>query len=93
MSSWGTGIFQNDVAEGVKTYYKNKLRRGTSDEQALEEILGEDYLVDDDDRFDFWFGLASTMFDLERLTDYVRNKALELLKNGGDIKQWDKNPK
>lgn len=68
---------------------------GKSDEQALKEILDEskDYLVDDDDRFDFWFGLASTMFDLGRLTDYVRNKALELLKNGGDIKRWDGNPK
>ena len=41
MSSWGTGIFQNDVSEEVRTDYRNKLKLGKSDEEALKELLDD----------------------------------------------------
>lgn len=91
MGAWGAGIFQNDVSDSVKTDYKNKLKLGKSDEDALKEIIAEngDYLNDDEDRYDFWFGLASVMSDLGRLTDKVKNTAVELIDNGGDLFRFE----
>lgn len=90
MGSWGTGIFQNDVSEEVRTDYKNKLKMGKTDEVALKEILAEnaEFIEDDEDKFDFWFGLSWVMSDLGRLTDNVKNTALELV-NVGDLYRFD----
>lgn len=84
MGAWGAGLFQNDVAEDVRTEYKNKLKMGKTDEDALKEILTEnaEFLNDEEDKFDFWFGISSVMSDLGRLTDEVKNTALELIDIG-----------
>lgn len=91
MGTWGTNIFQNDVSEDVRDDYKNSLKTGKSDSEALKEILenSKDYLEDDDDKFDFWFGLASVMSDLGRLTDEVKNTAVKLIDDGGDIFRFE----
>ena len=91
MGTWGTGIFQNDVADDVRREYKNKLKTGRTDEQALAEVTAEntDFINDSDDRFDFWFGLANVMYDLGRLTDEVRTKAVELIDSGEDAVRWE----
>lgn len=93
MGAWGAGIFQNDVSDDVKTDYKNRLKIGRSDEEALEEILAEysDILEEDEDKFDFWFGLASVMSDLGRLTEETKNTALELIDSGGDLFRFEDN--
>lgn len=81
MGAWGTGIFQNDVSDDVRKDYKNKQKMGKPDEDALKEILAENvvFLNDDEDKFDFWFGLSSVMSDFGKLTDEVKNTALELI--------------
>lgn len=93
MGSWGAGIFQNDVADDVCTDYRNKLKLGKSDEQALKELLDEnaDYMNDDEDKFDFWFGLSSVLYDFGRLTPEVRDIALRLIDEGeSDIARWER---
>ena len=91
MGTWGTGIFQNDVADDVKTAYISKLRIGKSDEEALEEIVSEnaDILSDKDDALDFWFALSSVMYDYGRLSEDVRCKAMALLGSDSDSERWD----
>lgn len=93
MGTWGAEIFQNEVSEGVKTDYKNMLKVGMSDNDALKEILANsnDYLEDDGDKFDFWFGLALIMSDLGRLTEEVKNTAVELIDSGGDLFRFEDN--
>lgn len=88
MGVWGTGIFQNDVAEDLRYDYKVKLKLGESDEQALQETIAENayYINDEEDKYDFWFGLAELLFDLGRLTEDVKNEALKLIEEGGDLK-------
>lgn len=90
MGTWGTGIFQNDVADDVKTDYINKLKMGKSDEDALSEIISEnsDFLNDPEDSLDFWFSLASIMFDYGRLNEEVKCKAISLLESDKDSKRW-----
>ena len=91
MGTWGTKIYQNDVSDDVKKDYKNKLRAGKSDEDALDEILDEyDYCIGDSDaRYDFWFALADTMWILGRLTNQVKNKALELIDMENKEERWE----
>lgn len=92
MGTWGTGIFQNDTADDVRYHYKAKLKMGKTDEQALHEIIAEseDYIYDDDDKYDFWFCLAALTHDLGRITDEVKNKALDLIENCyADLERWN----
>lgn len=91
MGTWGVGIFQNDTADDVRYYYKAKLKKGKSDEEALREIIEEskDYIYEDDDKYDFWFGLADLTYDLGRLTDEVKTKALKLIECGSDLDRWE----
>lgn len=93
MGTWETEIFRNDVSEGVMTDYKNKLKIGKADDDALKEILAEneEYISDDEDKFDFWFGLALVMSDLGRLTDEVKNTAVNLIDCGGDLFRFEDN--
>ena len=77
MGTWGTGIFQNDVADNVKTVYVSKLKIGKSDEEAVEELIAEntELLSDNEDTLDFWLALSSVMYDHGRLNEKVKSKA------------------
>lgn len=90
MGTWGTGIFQNDIADDVKTTYINKLKMGKSDEEALEETISEnlEFLSDSEDSLDFWFSLSSIMYDYGRLNEKVKCKAISLLESGNDSERW-----
>lgn len=93
MGNWGPGIYQNDISEDIRVDYKNKLKAGISDIDALNEILadGIEYSEDDDDKFDFWFALASIMSDMGRLTEDVKNTAVELIDSGEDLLRFKDN--
>ena len=93
MDAWGPGLFQNDSAEDIKYEYRSRLQLGKSDEEALEYVLERnDYEnLDDDEKYDFWLALASYMYDLGRLTDDVKNRALELIEDSSyDLERWSK---
>jgi len=97
MGHWGTEIFNNDIADEVKDGYIGKLKTGTgkSDEQILSEFLteNEDYITDDNDMIDFWFALSSIMHDYGRLTDEVKQKALDIIEKGLDLERWKESKK
>ena len=67
MGSWGTKLYQSDVADMVRDDYKNKLRAGKSDEETLKEMLLEYQYerADDEDKFDYWPALADTMWKID----------------------------
>ena len=90
MGTWGTGIFQNDIADDVKTTYINKLKMGKSDENALNETISEntDFLSDSEDSLDFWFALSSIMYDYGRLNEEIRCKVIALLESNNDSERW-----
>lgn len=91
MGAWGVGLFQNDVALEVKDTYVKKLQVGKSNEEAFNETVNElnDMTNDADDKIDFWFALASLMFDYGRLTPDVKNKAFEIINSNNDENRWD----
>ncbi|EWM54963.1 hypothetical protein [Ruminococcus flavefaciens] len=90
MGTWGTGIFQNDIGDDIKTAYVNKLKLGRSNEEALNELLSEnqELLKDTEDSCDFWLALSSVMSDYGRLTEEVKNKALDVLDSENEMSRW-----
>ncbi|MBE5783231.1 MAG: hypothetical protein E7329_07975 [Clostridiales bacterium] len=90
MGTWGTGIYQNDVADDVKTLYMAELRSGKSSQEAYEyvvNVLGE-IMDDPDEAPDFWFAMADTMWNCGCLTDEVKEKALMYLDRNDDLERW-----
>lgn len=88
MGTWGTGIYQNDVAGDVKDYYIGSLKSGISDDEALQLLLYEfeNEINDPDDSLDFFFALADTMWKKGRLTEEIKNKALNNIEV--DLNSW-----
>ena len=91
MSTWGVNIYQSDVAEDVKYEYTELLRKGKSDDEALQIMLDNNQLEsnDYDDAPHFWFALADTQWRLGRLDEDVKKNAIKLIDEGRSIKEWE----
>jgi len=91
MGAWGAKLYQDDVAQDVRDYFKDQLRRGKTAQELTEELIGEySYLIDDaDDGPVFWFALADTQWGLGRLLPKVKEQALLWLDKGGDVRRWE----
>ncbi|MFX0549445.1 hypothetical protein ACOAKC_08910 [Hathewaya histolytica] len=92
MASWGPKLYQDDVAEDVRDYYKDQLKRGKTNEEVTKELIddNEDIILDQDEALVFWFALADTQWNLGRLLPFVKEKALEYLKSGTNLEIWEK---
>lgn len=90
MGAWNTSLYGNDTARDVKGDYVHKLRSGKSDQEAMEAMLVEyERTKDDEDEGPlFWLALADTQWEYGRLTEPVREKALQLLAQGVDQERW-----
>ena len=90
MGSWGAKLYQDDVAEDVRSQFKDLLHRGKTTEEITKQMIDEysDEILDPDDGPIFWFALADTQWNLGRLMPDVREQALDLLDKGGDLARW-----
>ena len=95
MGTWGTAIFSDDLASDIKTEFKNKIAFGQTSGEATEELLIEysDELNDTDNYSVFWLSLALTQWDIGRLLNFVKEKALEIIENGNDLERWKRDEK
>ncbi len=91
MGAWGTGLYQNDLSADVRDDYMDKLKAGKTDEEALQEIMEEywDEMGDTDCKYDFFLGLADTLWKKGRLTEEVKIKALEMLEEEKTSDRWE----
>ena len=89
MGAWNTSLYGNDTARDVKGDYVHKLRSGKSDQEAMEAMLVEyERTKDDEDEGPlFWLALADTQWEYGRLTEPVREKALQLLGGSGAMER------
>ena len=91
MGTWGVGLYQDDLAEDIKTTYIDSLRNGNSPNAAYNTVLAELGAAMDDpnDASVFWFSLSDTMWSCGTLTDDVKEKALYYLDEGYDLQRWE----
>lgn len=90
MGIWGTGIYDNDISSDVKDEYISKLRGGKSDEEALKEVLEENYsaFTDENEVYDVILPLADTMWKKGRLTEEIKEAALQLIEDEPKTERW-----
>ncbi|SEV82186.1 hypothetical protein SAMN05216413_0063 [Ruminococcaceae bacterium KH2T8] len=90
MGSWGTRIFDNDVSQEIKENYINNLKKGASAEETLSIVYSScsECFSEPEDSIDSWLSLASVMFDYGRLTEEVRQKALEMIAHDMESTRW-----
>ena len=88
MGTWGTKLYENDLALDLKEEYIEKLKKGIENKEALEQIKQEykEEIEDNDEETVFWMVLADTMWNLGKMTDEVKNKALQSIEK--DLKKW-----
>ena len=95
MGAWGTGLYQDDDTCDIKEEYLTYLRIGMSNEEALEELIecNEDLIEDEEIGPLFWLALADTQWKYGRLTNEVKEKALDVINSGKDLERWEEDKK
>ena len=96
MGTWGPKLYQDDLAEDVRDYYKDQLHRGKKGIDITQELLVQYQIVisDSEEASVFWFALADTQWNLGRLEDKVKETALKHILLGDDLERWKiENPK
>jgi hypothetical protein len=95
MGAWGTPIFSDDTAADTRDAFTDFIADGLTPAAATDRLIAEsvDFLADEDDAGVFWLALAATQWKLGRLVDSVRDRAIEIIDSGTDLRRWQENPK
>lgn len=95
MSAWGTAIFSDDTAADTRDTFTDFIAEGLTPAQATDRLIADsaDLLDEEDDAGIFWLALAATQWRLGRLVDSVRDRAIEVIDSGADLRRWQDNPK
>ena len=90
MGTWGPKLYQDDLAEDIRDYYKEQLRKGKKGTDITQELLNEYHteISDSEEASVFWFALADTQWNLGRLEDKVKETALKYILSGDDLERW-----
>jgi hypothetical protein len=91
MGAWGAGLWSDDTACDLRATYRNALEDGLGDEQATETVLTEfaPDLADQNTAPVVWLALAVCQHERGRLTPEVRDRALEVIDTGADLRRWE----
>lgn len=90
MGTTSTALFADDIACCVRNDYVDNLRMGLSNSAATREVLAAyaDEVSDREESVIVWCALAITQWKYGRLQKRVQKKALQLIKQGGDLSRW-----
>src|SRR3989339_285619 len=94
MGTWGTGVFEDDLALDLKDEYRELVADGLSGPEATRLVTArwEPDLADPDVAPVFWLSLAATQWQVGRIEDSVKAKALEIIDSGADLVRWQDDP-
>lgn len=87
MGCWGSGIYQNDTADDVKSDFYEELRKGRTVEEITKQMIEEidAYNILDWEVVSFWLALADQQWKRGVLQDEVKKMALDMIENHADI--------
>jgi hypothetical protein len=80
MGVWGTGIFANDTAADLKDQFEDVVRLPITTDELIRIVTGEE------DGDDFHLALADLFHTYGIDAPAVREKAIELISSGDDLK-------
>lgn len=90
MGTWGTKLFQDDFASDIRDTYLDLLKYQFSNKDAevfmLKQFLDPDM---DDEEALFWIAFASVKWDVGRLDEETKKKAIERIDNGSSLELWE----
>jgi hypothetical protein len=95
MGAWGTAIFSDDTASNCRHEFRPLIAEGVSTEEATDKLLREyaASLDDPDEGPPFWLGLAVTQWKCGLLLQRVKEKALDIINTGANLKRWSADAK
>jgi hypothetical protein len=95
MGTWGTPIFSDDTAADTRDAFTDFIAEGLSPTEATERLVAQftDILADEEDGSVFWLALAAIQWKVGRLIDSVRDRAIEIIDSGADLRRWQDNPR
>lgn len=87
----GTKIYSDSLASGIRDNYQKLLGFGVSDNEA-EMIMLEAYETCIGSVYEsiFWISFGYTEWRLGRLSKKIRDKVVEVIDRGDDLKKWEK---
>jgi hypothetical protein len=89
MGSWGSGIFDDDLASDLRDEWQDALERGSSPEEATSKLLagvGSEVADDQDDGPVFWIALATLQLDAGALQRTVAERATSAIPT--NLERW-----
>jgi hypothetical protein len=91
MGAWGVAVFSDDLAADVRGDFRDLIGEGLTIVQAVDRLMSEyqPSLNDPEEMPVFWIALASAQWKLGRLEDRTKQKALDVIETGKDLKRWD----
>ena len=91
MGTWGTGIFQDDVALDIKDSYTERVRKGEDGGRVTADLIAEyqSEFDEPDTKAVFWLALADTQWKLGRLEPEVKERALQCIRDGSELERWE----
>lgn len=90
MGSWGTAVFSDDTAADTRDAFTDFVAEGLTPAEATTRLISEsaEMLNDEEDAAVFWLALAATQSKLGRLVDSVRDRAVDIIDSGSDLRRW-----
>jgi hypothetical protein len=90
MGTWGTGLYQDDTTCEVRDAFIKNLKEGLSDSAAGQKILKGygNTLRLRQVACAVYFALAETQWQYGRVDAAIRQRALDLIRKGADLKTW-----
>lgn len=91
MGTFGTAIFSDDFACDIRDEFKALIGDGMTSEEATKYLLASnlDSSTNEDEASVFWLSLAAIQWKNGRLLEYVKQKAIEVIESGSDLKRWE----
>jgi hypothetical protein len=90
MGVWDTVLFSNDLACDIRDHYRELIEDGVDDAEATRQTTSkyQAWLDDPDDGTAAILALAVTQSKIGRLDPVIRDRALAVIEQGGDLAVW-----
>lgn len=90
MGSWGTGIFDDDLAYDIESAFEYALSEGLTIPDATNRVLDNfDPSLDEDDEAVTYLVLGALQLEYNDLQQDIKERALNIIETGQDLARWE----